>query len=407
MDVEFRQTKLPNGLTIVGEANPNAHTSAVGIYARVGTRDEPVSWMGVSHFLEHMMFKGTPTRTADEVNCDFDRIGANHNAATSQDATSYYAHVMPEYLPKAIELLTDILRPTLLEDDFEMERKVILEEIAQYDDRPYWTAFERAVELYFGDNPLGYRVLGTQETVSGLSLEVLHDYFTRAYGADNMIVSLAGNVDFDRCVDQIIERCGDWHSTGLVRHYPKVCPEVLEETIRDPRVNRFYYVAMGSGPCVQDDQRYAAAVLSAVLGDDDGSRLFWDLVDTGLADEAEFAHQGYDHDGTFVLYASGDPTRAEQIEATMHETIKQAVSGITEDEVERARNKIATSLTIRDELPMGRMSALAGQYLYLGEYRSLDEELGRLMSVDVAELNALIEAFPLTFPAAVRVLPES
>ena len=138
MSIQFQQTTLPNGLTILAESSDDARTSAVGFFVKAGTRDEQLPVMGVSHFLEHMMFKGTARRTADDVNREFDEIGADYNAYTSHEKTVYYAHVLPEFLANAVDLLGDMLRPALREDDFSMEKNVILEEISMYEDRPQW-----------------------------------------------------------------------------------------------------------------------------------------------------------------------------------------------------------------------------------------------------------------------------
>ena len=158
MPIQFQIATLDNGLTILAEVNPDAHTAAAGLFVKTGTRDEPGQLMGVSHFLEHMMFKGTARRSADDVNRDFDRIGANYNASTSQETTNYWAHVLPEFLPDAIDLLADILRPALRQEDFDMEKNVILEEIGMYADRPFWVAYEHAMARFFAGHPLGRRI---------------------------------------------------------------------------------------------------------------------------------------------------------------------------------------------------------------------------------------------------------
>src|SRR6202790_4633714 len=151
----FHQHMLPNGLTVVGESSPSARSVAVGFFVRTGARDETTEVSGVSHFLEHMVFKGTPRRSSLDVNRDFDRIGAFSNAYTSEENTVFYAAILPEYLPQAVDILADILRPSLRDDDFNMEKNVIIEEIGMYDDQPTWAAFDNAKRHYFRDHPLG------------------------------------------------------------------------------------------------------------------------------------------------------------------------------------------------------------------------------------------------------------
>src|SRR5438094_10193627 len=167
----FHSHKLPNGLQLIGETSPSARSVAVGFFVRTGSRDETVAESGVSHFLEHMMFKGTPRRTAFDVNLDFDRIGASYNAYTSEENTVYYAAILPEYLPRAIDILADILRPSLRGEDFDMEKKVILEEIDMYEDQPTWAAYDNAKKAFFGAHPLGNSILGTPESIRVLKRE--------------------------------------------------------------------------------------------------------------------------------------------------------------------------------------------------------------------------------------------
>ncbi len=163
--MEFRHHRLDNGLEIISEVNPQSFSTAIGYFVKTGSRDESVESAGVSHFLEHMMFKGTHRRTAEQVNQRLDELGSQSNAYTSEEQTVYYMTLLPELQSDGVELLTDMMRPALREEDFETERNVILEEIAMYDDQPPYGAMERLMEEYFVDHPLSIRVLGTQETV--------------------------------------------------------------------------------------------------------------------------------------------------------------------------------------------------------------------------------------------------
>src|SRR5947209_13597561 len=172
----FHHHTLPNGLTIIGETSPAAKSAAVGFFVRTGSRDETPDVSGVSHFLEHMVFKGTPRRTAAEVNRDFDRIGADYNAFTSEENTVFHAAVPPEYLPQGVDVLADILRPSLRGDDFDMEKQVIIEEIGMDDDQPMWCAYDNAKKAFFHEHPLGNSILGTKESIIALSREQMQAY---------------------------------------------------------------------------------------------------------------------------------------------------------------------------------------------------------------------------------------
>src|SRR5438477_668495 len=184
--VPFLNHNLKNGLQIIGETSPSARSVALGFFVRTGARDETPDVAGVTHFLEHMVFKGTPQRTALDVNRDFDKIGAHYNAFTSEENTVFYAAILPEYVPQAVDILADILRPSLRVDDFEMEKNVIIEEIGMYEDQPTWSAYDHAKRIYFGDHPLGKTILASPDSIRALRREQMHEYFERRYVAPNI-----------------------------------------------------------------------------------------------------------------------------------------------------------------------------------------------------------------------------
>src|SRR5580704_9974557 len=187
---------MDNGLRVIAETNPAARSVAMGFFVRTGARDETPEVSGVTHFLEHMVFKGTPRRTYLDVNRDFDRIGADYNAFTSEENTVFHAAVLPEYLPQVMDILADILRPRLREDDFEMEKKVIINEIGRYEDMPLYAAFDHAKKVYFAEHLLGNSILGTPASITALKRDQMDEYFRRRYVAPNIIVSVAGNFDW-------------------------------------------------------------------------------------------------------------------------------------------------------------------------------------------------------------------
>src|SRR6202790_2629188 len=204
----FHSHKLANGLQVVAETSPSARSASLGFFVRTGARDETPEVSGVTHFLEHMVFKGTPNRTALDVNRDFDRIGANYNAFTSEENTVFYAAILPEYLPQAVDVLADILRPSLRGEDFNMEKKVIIEEIGMYDDQPMWCAYDNAKKAFFADHPLGNSVLGTADSITALTRDQMQAYYDRRYVAPNITVAVAGNFAWDDVVKLIEKHCG-------------------------------------------------------------------------------------------------------------------------------------------------------------------------------------------------------
>ena len=360
---------------------------------------------GVSHYLEHMMFKGTARRSADDVNREFDEMGASYNAWTSQENTVFYAQVLPEYLSAAVDLLGDILRPALRDSDFEMEKNVILEEIGMYEDRPSWRLQDTIIEKYFGEHTLGYRVLGTKETVSRLTADEMRTYFDARYSPDRIVVSASGKLDFDRLVEDIEKACGAWKATGAVRIYKDADIVGGRELMTGEDVTRHYMAMMTPGPSAQDDLRYAAKVLTDVIGDTEGSRLYWKLVDTGLAEEADLAYFPHDGVGSFFAYASCDADRSAEVEEIMMETIHDFVGSIDEGEIQRAKNKLATEATLAGESVGGRMRGMGGQWVYLGEYTPLAKELDLLMNVTSDDLRALMSEFDFSKRMVVELGP--
>lgn len=388
--ISFRHTQLPNGLDIIAEVNPDAHSVALGYMVKTGSRDEPPALAGVSHFLEHMLFKGTATRTADDVNRQFDDMGAQNNAYTSNEVTCYWANVLPEFTEPALELFTDMMRPSLRVEDFEVEKKVILEEIALYLDRPSHTLFETVMEDHFGAHPMAHSVLGTKDSISALTREQMKGYFDARYGPGNMVLAVAGNVDFDALVGQVTRLAGQWPRVNAPRAYPVGKFSTKRRHIRDKKLKRHYIAGLCPGPSAQDEARYAAMVLSDVLGDQEGSRLFWALIEPGLADEADFSFYPHDQTGSFLIYASCDPERAGQVEEILLGELQKVLQeGIGEEELFRSKNKIESGTVLSGELPLGRMRALSGRWIYNQDYRTLEADLAKLESITKGQLEAV------------------
>lgn len=396
MGIDFMHRTLGNGLTVIGEIDDRAHSAAAGFFVRTGARDEPSPLMGVSHFLEHMMFKGTEAISADELNERFDDMGARHNAYTSSEVTCFYAHVLPEMMPDAIDLLATMMRPALREEDFTTEKQVILEEIAMYRDNPFWVLYEEAVDRYFAPHALAHRVLGTTETIGALTRDQMAEYFDRRYAPDNMVLSLAGRVDFDRVCARVGEITGGWRPTGAVRD-PAPPPANAETfALTDAGVARGYLIALAPAPAMDDERRYAAMILANLLGGEGNSRLHWALIETGLAEEAQAAYDPHEGAGSFMLYASAEPDRLDEIRGVMDREIRALVDSITETDLERIRNRVATAATVGGERPADRMQRIGRLWSALAIHRSLEEELERINAVTLDDLRALQSAFDPT-----------
>jgi predicted Zn-dependent peptidase len=406
MTIRYQQRTLDTGMTIIAETDPQAHSAAAGFFVKAGSRDEATKIMGVSHFLEHMMFKGTEDLTTEAINQGFDNLGASNNAYTSREMTCFYAHVIPENIAPATELLSKMMRPALRNNDFDTEKQVILEEIAMYQDNPFWVLYEEAIARHYGAHGLAHRVLGTKDSVSAMTRDEMAQYFNERYAADKTVVALAGNLDFDRSVEQIESLCKEWQSSVGQRdiQIPKVDPS--EFTIKDERVNRGYMIGVAQAPAANDDQRYAAALLAQILGGPDNSKLHWALIETGIAEEAQSGYDGLDGTGDYFVYASGDPEKLDDIWSVISNEIRNLKDTITQEDLEGLRSKMATAATIGSERPGDRMQRLGRLWTMTGTYLPLEDELAKIESVTIDDLKAVCDAYPLDRCTLGRLVPD-
>jgi predicted Zn-dependent peptidase len=405
MTYSFRHATLPNGLTVLAEIDPDAHTAAAGFFVRTGARDEASPVMGVSHFLEHMMFKGTADLDADAINRGFDELGARNNAYTSHELTCFYASTLPEHLPTATDLLGKMMRPALRQADFDTEKQVILEEIAMYRDNPFFVLYERVMEDRYAGHGMGHRVLGTDATIGALTSEQMRAYFEDRYSADNTAVALSGRVDFDAAIDQLGALCGAWLPTTPARDQARPRTVAGELTVRDEKISRGYLVWMADAPPVESLDRYPAGVAMQLLGASNNSRLHWALLETGIADEATAAYDAHAGSGDFFVYASGDPAKLDQIAGVIDAECRTLADTATDDDLERVRNRVATAATLGGERPADRMQRLGRLWATTGVYTTLDEELARINAVTLADVRRVLADWPLSRRMAGRLIP--
>jgi predicted Zn-dependent peptidase len=395
--VNFHHHVLNNGLQIIGETSPSARSVALGFFVRTGSRDETSEVAGVTHFLEHMVFKGTPRRTALDVNRDFDRIGAHYNAFTSEENTVFFAALLPEYLPQAVDILADILRPSLRGEDFDMEKNVIIEEIGMYEDQPTWSAYDNAKRLYFADHPLGNTILGTADSIRALKREQMQAYFERRYVAPNITVVAAGNFDWQSLIPLIEEHCGGWQAGPVGRQ------EIREtrgsrklQTLTKDKVTQEHVFLLSPGPPAESPLRYAADTLALAIGDDSGSRYYWALVDPGLADSADCSFHDYEGAGAFYSSFTGEPAQTEEnLEILLNVLRDVQRDGITEQELQQAKSKIGSRVVRGSERPMGRMQAIGMSWIYLHEYRTVDDDLKAFDVVSLQTIREVLDRYPV------------
>lgn len=400
----FRTKTLANGLVLVGETNPYSKSTALGCFVNTGSRDELPEEAGVSHFLEHMLFKGTPNRDALRFTFDLGNMGAQANAYTSEENTVYYATVIPEYFEAYHELLTDMLRPLLDPEEFETEKKVILEEIALYLDKPHYFLYERALQDYYGTHPVGNSVLGTTESISALTCDQMKAYFGRRYSSGNMILVATGNFDFDRFVALTEARCGSWQSFDAGREATPHAPVEMRKDYSKANIHQAHVLFLGPGVPAQSDDRYPLAVYSTILGDSTGSQMYWELVDTGIAESAGADNDDKDGIGSFSMYASAEPDRMDQIVDCIRRLVANPLSFSTSD-LERAATKLASKVVLGGELPIGRLMAVGNSYLYRGESEELSEVVKKIRSVTKEDIERALHGCQFGSWGEFRLLP--
>ena len=388
----FREAELRNGLRVIAEVVPGARSVALGYFVRTGARDEAPEESGVSHFLEHMVFKGPEGMDALSVNLAFDRLGAQYNAFTSEEATVFYGAVLPEFAFPLLELFSRLMRPALRQEDFDTEKKVILEEIARYQDRPGFMAYDWARARFFAGHPLGNSVLGTVESITALTRDQMAQYHARRYLPGNMVLAATGKVDFEALVAEAERLTEDWPLGEAGRAYPSLSPAQGVEEHPYEKARALYLVGLFPGVSYQEEERFAAQVLAHLLGEEGSGRLHFALVHTGLAEAASFGHEEADRAGFFHAYVQADPTHKEAVLAVLQEELGRiAREGVREEEVERAKTPLATALVFAGETPMGRLFHLGTEYLYTGRYLSLSAVKERVSQVGAREVNALLE----------------
>jgi predicted Zn-dependent peptidase len=404
--MKFHYAELDNGLTVIAELNPAAQSVAAGYFVKTGARDEAPEVSGVSHFLEHMAFKGDDRYTAEEVNRIFDEIGAHYNASTSEELTTYYAAVLPEYLPKTIEMLSALIRPSLRREDFEIEKNVILEEISMYDDQPGFLAYDKAMAAHFAGHPLGNSILGSVESISALTDEQMRRYHGEHYCAGDITFAVTGNARWDDILRLAEEFDAYWPAGRCGRSTNEGMPAGgIHVITRDSSIQQ-HTMTLAPAPPSQNAFRYAAELLSVIVGDDAGSRLFWELVDPGYVEACELGFNEYDGAGTWLTYLSCTPDETaanlERVRA-VYEAINR--EGVTADELETAKNKILSRIVLRSERPMGRLSNLGGNWIYRQEYRSVEDDLDAVRRLTLRDLNDLLAAYPLLQTTTVTIGP--
>ncbi len=393
----FVEDQLANGLRICIEVMPQVKSAACGFLVRTGARDETPELAGVSHFLEHMCFKGTPRRSWREINIDFDEMGSYYNAFTSKDRTFYHGWVRSGDIERQLELLADLMQSVLPGDEFDTEKKVVIEEIAMSNDHIDHLAYHLLHEKAYAGSPMAWPVLGYERTVGALTRDRMHEYFARRYAPNNMVLLAAGAVDPSALIAAAKRLCGRWEPVPTKPDGRR--PPAFHAGTAVQQVTRFNQQAIllafpaASG---RDEQDEDAQALAAILGGDN-SRFYWNIVQAGLAPRASVWHENYEDCGLMVLYGMGDPEHAEKLaEAMQREADAVTASGVTDAEVQRVRNKRRTSLAAEAEAPYYRLSQLVEDIDYIGRPRTVEERLDRVNRVTADSIARYLQRFPIT-----------
>lgn len=392
----FKHKNLSNGLNIVGELNPDAQSTAVGFFVRTGSRDETDEINGVSHYLEHMLFKGTDKISAFDVNLRFDELGAQYNAQTSEENTIFYSATLPEQSYKAVELWCQMMRPALRDDDFNMEKNVILEEIAMYKDLPQFDVLENCRALHFGNHPCGKSVLGSADCIKALTSKQMRNYFESRYSPNNIVAAIAGNFDFEKTCGIIEQFCGSWQQKQADRKIEYFAGTAKKDSAQKKNLNCQHICLMSPSVSYQDRRSHAATLLAKIIGDDSGSRFFWELIDSAIAESASMHFEAMDGIGAFYSYiraSSQNGAKALQVTENIFKSLK--TDKIKPEELQKAKNKVLSGITIKNEIPMGRLIELGVNWVYLGKYRPIEEEISLVNNVVLDDLYSLIDEFSL------------
>ncbi|MBN2457325.1 MAG: insulinase family protein [Sedimentisphaerales bacterium] len=390
--MEFRNRQLANGLTIVSEINDSAKSAAVGFFVKTGSRDENNNINGASHFLEHMLFKGTGKLNAFEVNEAFDRTGAKFNAFTSEENTVFYAAVLPEYLLEVTGLWIELMRPALRNEDFEIEKNVIKEEIAMYKDLPNYDVLEKCRSLHFDGHPCGNSVLGTEKSIDDLTANQMRDYFGSRYVPNNMVLACAGRLKWEHFCQTVENSCGKWQQHKVERNLQPCAGSKKTKRLEKSSLAREHICLMSPAVSADDPRRFAGSLLSSIIGDDVGSRFFWELVDKALAETATMQLSAMEGTGVFYSYIRCGQEGATKVLDIVKQIFGRLLhEGVSQDELTKAKNKALSALVIKNELPMGRLVDLGFNWIYLGKYRPIADDINAIKAVTVEEVNRLIK----------------
>src|SRR5450631_1549991 len=411
-----RRTVLPGGLRVITESLPAVRSVALGIWVGVGSRDEDVRHEGATHYLEHLLFKGTKRRTALEISSEMDAAGGEMNAFTTKEYTCYYARVLDADLPLAADILSDMVTNSLISpQDVDAERGVVLEEIAMNDDDPTDTVHEAFAAHLFGDTPLGRPVLGTVESINAISRDQIYEHYRAKYGPEHLVVAAAGSLDHDELVDQVRQTFGDVLHGQVEPAPPRLSGEYAKPGLGLGPGSGLRLVSRGieqanlvlgcEGLSRNDDRRYALGVLNAALGGGMSSRLFQEVREKrGLAYSVySFASQHADT-GLWGIYVGCLPSKADEVLSICGAEVAKVIKdGLTDAELDRGKGQVRGGMVLGLEDPSSRMTRLGKSELVYPNLEPVDEVLAAIDAVTHDDIQAIASEV-LTRPKVLAVV---
>jgi predicted Zn-dependent peptidase len=403
-----------SGLRIVTEEVPSVRSAAVGIWINVGSRDEAPATAGASHFLEHLLFKGTTSRTALEISSSIESVGGEMNAFTSKEYTCFYARVIDTDLPMAIDVVSDLITSSIVTAlDVDAERKVVLEEIAMRDDDPSDLVHDLFSDTFYGDTAIGRPILGTIDSIKGMSRNTVFDYYKKKYLPQDLVVAVAGNIKHKRVVamvEEALSRDNFLDELGA----PVLRPNTQVKNSKQQSVGLLYkkseqaHMFYGmEGVARADERRFAMGVLSAALGGGMSSRLFQEIREKrGLAYSVYAYAQQFAGSGVLGFYAGCNPTKAVEVVEIIRGVLSDvADNGMTHEEIERAKGAVRGSLVLSQEDSGSRMSRIGKNEIVYGQVMDFDDILKAISRVSVTDIREIASEFLVKTPTLALVGP--
>lgn len=398
-----RRTVLPCGVRVLTEVMPAAQSASVSFSVAVGSRDEHSGHYGSTHFLEHLLFKGTKTRSVLDIAVAFDSVGGASNAMTGKEHTSYYARVQDKAVPVAVEVISDMLTSSVIDPvEFENERTVILEELAMNDDDPQDVAHEEFFAAVLNGHALGRPIGGTKQTITAVTRDAVWDHYQENYRAEDLVITAAGGIDHDELVSLVVQNLElagwdlskratprQWRTQLLNPAHARATSKIVNRPIAQANI-----LFGNPGVVASDESRYAMAILNTVLGGGMSSRLFQEIREKrGLAYSVYSFNQGYSDGAVFGLYAGCSPAKAKEVTLLMLDELeKVANEGITGAELELAKGNISGGLALKFESTQARMARLSSAELTDGLFFDLDESLARFSAVELSDVQQVAQA---------------